>query len=132
MEKQRQALQEKADKAAANQQTIVTSQQSSAQIKAQMEQQLKQQRLALAQKRIQENQGVKITTGNNLSAISTLASASTTTIIINNSSQFGKAGATFKTLTVSSPSSLLSSGVIKTMQPKPVSANAGELMLCYI
>ncbi|CAG5131375.1 unnamed protein product, partial [Candidula unifasciata] len=128
LEKQRQALQDKVDKAAANQQTIVTSQQSSAQIKAQMEQQLKQQRLALAQKRIQENQGVKITTGNNLSAISTLASASATTIIINNPSQFGKAGATFKTLTVSSPSSLLSSGVIKTMQPKVVSANAGSLL----
>ena len=41
----------------------VGSQQSSAQIKAQMEQQLKQQRLALAQKRIAENQGIRISSG---------------------------------------------------------------------
>ncbi|CAL1541774.1 unnamed protein product, partial [Lymnaea stagnalis] len=125
LEKQRQALLDKADKTG-SQLTTVAASQSTAQIKAQMELQLKQQRLALAQKRIQENQGIKI--GTSPSGISTLAASSTTTIIINNTTQLGKPGTTFKTLTVSSPSSLLSGGVIKTMQPKTIIANAGSLL----
>lgn len=78
--------------------------------------------MALAQKRIQENQGIKIGSPSN---ITTLAASSTTTIIINNGTQLGKPGTTFKTLTVNSPNSLLSGGVIKTMQPKTIITNAG-------
>ena len=107
----------------------MASQQSPAQIKAQMEQQLKQQRLALAQKRIQEGQGIRITTGNTNGATSSTGSG--TTIIINNN-QPGKPGSTFKTLTVSSSqSSLLPSGtgIIKTMQPKTIIANSSKFNL---
>ncbi|KAH9489881.1 hypothetical protein Btru_044487 [Bulinus truncatus] len=126
LEKQRQAMLDKGDKVTSLITTVAASQ-NSAQIKAQMEQQLKQQRLALAQKRIQENQGIKI--GTSPSNIATLAASSTTTIIINNASQLGKPGTTFKTLTVSSPSSLLPGGIIKTMQqPKTIIANAGSLL----
>ncbi|XP_059156808.1 nucleosome-remodeling factor subunit BPTF-like isoform X2 [Physella acuta] len=125
LEKQRQALLDKADKMNISQLTTVTASQSTAQIKAQMEQQLKQQRMALAQKRIQENQGIKIGSPTN---ITTLAASSTTTIIINNGTQLGKPGTTFKTLTVNSPNSLLSGGVIKTMQPKTIITNAGSLL----
>ncbi|XP_013060531.2 nucleosome-remodeling factor subunit NURF301-like isoform X2 [Biomphalaria glabrata] len=127
LEKQRQALLDRADKSA-NPLTTVSASQNTAQIKAQMEQQLKQQRLALAQKRIQENQGIKI--GTSPSNITTLAASSTTTIIINNATQLGKPGTTFKTLTVSSPTSLLPGGIIKTMQqPKTIIAtNAGSLL----
>ncbi|XP_005095843.3 nucleosome-remodeling factor subunit NURF301 [Aplysia californica] len=132
LEKQRQAAQqEKAVEktSVVTVQTTVGSQQSAAQIKAQMEQQLKQQRLALAQKRIQENQGIRITTGSSGSVNgATSTTSSSTTIIINNGSQLGKPGTTFKTLTVSSPSSLLSSGIIKTMQPKTIITNASSLL----
>ncbi|GFR88529.1 nucleosome-remodeling factor subunit BPTF-like, partial [Elysia marginata] len=110
--------------------------QTTALMKAHMEQQLKQQRLALAQRRSgTETQGIKINstgTGN----ISTLAggggvgSGQATTIIINNSTQPGRTGTAYKTLTVSSstPSSLLTPGVIKTMQPKTVLTGPGSLL----
>ncbi|RUS79321.1 hypothetical protein EGW08_012906 [Elysia chlorotica] len=93
--------------------------QTTALMKAHMEQQLKQQRAALAQRR----------DGN----ISTLGgSGQATTIIINNnnSTQAGRSGNTYKTLTVSSSTSasLLTPGLIKTMQPKTVLTAPASLL----
>ncbi|XP_025083493.1 nucleosome-remodeling factor subunit BPTF-like isoform X4 [Pomacea canaliculata] len=91
--------------------------QTASQIKAQMEQQLKQQRLALQQKRLQENQGIKLTT-----TTSTAAVTGGTTIVINNSAN-GAAPTHLKTISISAPSSGGASTptLIKQVQPKTIS-----------
>ncbi|GFN96955.1 nucleosome-remodeling factor subunit bptf-like [Plakobranchus ocellatus] len=153
LEKQRQALKEKAAAEKAASSTVTTSNssgtssisvgtsssqglQTTALMKAHMEQQLKQQRLALAQRRIAENQGIKISssaTGGNISTLAGgggIGSGQAATIIINNATQPGRTGTTYKTLTVSTSgsSSLLAPGVIKTMQPKSVISSPGSLL----
>lgn len=93
-----------------------------AQLKAQLEQQLKQQRLALQQKRLLEAQGkiVSVTTNTPSLISATLNSAAGGTVI--------------KTIGGTVGSSLLAGGtsILKTVQPKTLSALTGESQILKI
>lgn len=118
--RQRAAIQEKSGT-----ETVTVQQATSvnaAQLKAQLEQQLKQQRLALQQKRLLEAQGkiVSVTTNTPSLISATLNSAAGGTVI--------------KTIGGTVGSSLLAGGtsILKTVQPKTLSALTGESQILKI
>lgn len=114
--RQRAAIQEKSGSETTTiQQTTSVN---AAQLKAQLEQQLKQQRLALQQKRLLEAQGKIVTMATSAPSLisATLNSAAGGTVI--------------KTLGGTVGSSLLTGGtsILKTVQPKTLSALTGEYL----
>ena len=115
--RQRAAIQEKSGT-----ETVTVQQATSvnaAQLKAQLEQQLKQQRLALQQKRLQ-GKIVSVTTNTPSLISATLNSAAGGTVI--------------KTIGGTVGSSLLAGGtsILKTVQPKTLSALTGESRILKI
>lgn len=121
LEKQRASVQEKLAIQGPTGQTVVVTtsttglSQTASQIKAQMEMQLKQQRLALQQKRLQENQGIKLTT-----TASITSPVGGTTIIVNSTP--GSSTPQLRTISISTPGALGGSTptIIKQVQPKTI------------
>ncbi|XP_050394423.2 nucleosome-remodeling factor subunit BPTF [Patella vulgata] len=109
LEKQRAAIQEKI--------TVNTTQQTAAQIKERMEQTLKQQRLVMQQKRLQEANGKVVTS----------TPTTVTTSIVTLSSSAGLK-TPIKTVTLSTPVSTSATGTpttIRHLQPKTIIASSG-------